>query len=43
MSLHLEGMRSGSDEYRKETEPSTTPLLATVYEVAKFAAESDET
>jgi hypothetical protein len=37
-----EGMRMGKDEYRKEMEPSTKPLLESVYDVAKPGADNDE-
>ena len=33
----------GSDEYRYDREPSTTPMLPRVYEVAKFGEEREET
>jgi hypothetical protein len=38
----LNSFFSGSDEYRYDTEPSTTPTLPSVYEVAKFGAARDE-
>jgi hypothetical protein len=38
----LSCLLSGSDEYKYDTEPSTTPTLPSVYEVAKLGAASDD-
>jgi len=36
-------LESGRDEYRYESEPSTSPALPKVYDVAKLGEESEET
>lgn len=38
----LNSFLNGSEEYKYDTEPSTTPTLPSVYEVAKLGAARDE-
>ena len=42
MSLLLEAIRSGSDEYRYDKDPSSVPTLLKAYDVAKFGDERED-